>query len=388
MDRVDPAAYQPQLRWWSHLWRIVAMLVMSASVWFSGVAEFQAQHAPIWFWADIAGGVAAFVLVFFRRRHPVAVAVATTLLAAWSFTAAGPQVLALVSLATRRRWNEIIGVGVLTLAQTVMVVLIDPTIGNDWQIMLALSVLAMTTVFAIGMYIGSRRELLYTLRERARVAEAEQASRVAQARIAERARIAREMHDVLAHRISMVAMHAGALSYRTDLPAEQVREASEVIRDNAHLALTDLREVLGILRAEEDTGAPDRPQPSWGDLPDLVTGARSAGMRVALTDGLSPQDPPERLGRTAYRVVQEALTNAHKHAPDTMVSVTLRGGPGDGIVVEARNPLRVGSPQQRLPTSGLGLVGLSERAALVGGTLTHRVAGDEFVLTLALPWPA
>ncbi|KAA1420561.1 two-component sensor histidine kinase [Mumia zhuanghuii] len=387
MNQVDPAAYQPPLRWPSQLWRYAAVVLIGAVVWLAGVAEWQAQHAPLWFWLDLAGGLLALGLVTQRRRWPVAVAALTTAIAAVSFTAAGPAALAGVSLATRRRWPEIIGVGSLVLVQTTVVVFIDPTLRDDeWQIVLALSLLMMVTLFAVGMYIGSRRELLYTLRERARVAEAEQAGRVAQARIAERARIAREMHDVLAHRISMVAMHAGALAYRTNLPADDVRSAAEVIRDNAHLALTDLREVLGILRgAELDTA--DRPQPSWRDLPDLVNGARSAGMRVALTDELTPHGPPERMGRTAYRVVQEALTNAHKHAPDTMVSVTLRGESGDGIVIEARNPLRVGTTRQALPTSGLGLVGLSERAGLVGGTLSHRVSADEFVLTLALPWP-
>ncbi|MBW9205503.1 two-component sensor histidine kinase [Mumia sp. zg.B17] len=388
MNEVDPAAYQPPLRWWSQLWRYVLAVLISAVTWLSGVAQWQAEHAPRWFWADLVGGLVALALVTRRRQHPVAVAAAVTVIGAFSYAAAGPAVLAVVSLATRRRLREIVGIGLLVAVQTVVVTLIDPTLEDDWRIVLALSVPIVVTMFAVGMYVGSRRELLYTLRERARVAEAEQASRVAQARTAERARIAREMHDVLAHRISMVAMHAGALAYRTDLPPEEVRTSSEVIRDNAHLALTDLREVLGILRADEDAGAGDRPQPSWRDLPDLVSGARAAGMRVSLTDDLSPHAPPERIGRTAYRVVQEALTNAHKHAPDTMLSVVMRGEPGDGIVIEARNPLRVGSTQDRLPTSGLGLVGLSERADLVGGTLSHRVTGDEFVLTLVLPWPA
>lgn len=386
VNEVDPAAYQPRLRWWSHLWRYALMVLISAVVWLSGVAQWQAEHAPLWFWADLAGGLVALALVTWRRRHPVAVAAATTVIATFSYAAAGPAVLAVVSLATRRRWREIIGVGVLVAVQTVVVTLIDPTLGDDWRIVLALSVPMVVTMVAIGLYVGSRRELLHTLRERARVAEAEQASRVARARTAERARIAREMHDVLAHRISMVAMHAGALAYRNDLPPEEVRASSEVIRDHAHLALTDLREVLGILRADETDE--DRPQPSWKDLPDLVSGARNAGMRIHLEDAVTALDPPERLGRTAYRVVQEALTNAHKHAPDTTVTVTLRGAPADGVVVEVRNPLRVGSGHARLPTSGLGLVGLAERTDLVGGTLTHRVAGDEFVLTLALPWPA
>ena len=101
---------------------------------------------------------------------------------------------------------------------------------------------------AVGLYIGARRELIATLRDRADRAEREQAMRVAQARTNERARIAREMHDVLAHRISLVAMHAGALGYRTDLSRDETKRAADVISQNAHQALVDLREILGVLR--------------------------------------------------------------------------------------------------------------------------------------------
>ncbi len=106
------------------------------------------------------------------------------------------------------------------------------------------------------MYIGSRRELLATLRERANTSEAVQAARVAQARAAERAQIAREMHDVLAHRISLVTMHAGALTYRTDLDADQMRATAEVIQENSHQAMVELREVLGLLRDGPGDSAP------------------------------------------------------------------------------------------------------------------------------------
>jgi signal transduction histidine kinase len=97
---------------------------------------------------------------------------------------------------------------------------------------------------------------------------------------------------------------------------------------------------------------------------------------------------PDQLGRTAYRVVQEGLTNARKHAPDTLVSVELTGGPGDGLTIAVRNPIRIGSPLDA-PGSGVGLMGLAERTALAGGRLRHGVtANREFALTVWLPWPA
>jgi signal transduction histidine kinase len=103
---------------------------------------------------------------------------------------------------------------------------------------------------------------------------------------------------------------------------------------------------------------------------------------------LGPVDTiPDLLGRTAFRVVQEGLTNARKHAPDTLVSIELSGGPGDGLTIEVQNPLRIGSALDA-PGSGLGLVGLAERTALVGGRLRHGVNADqEFTLTVWLPWP-
>ena len=112
---------------------------------------------------------------------------------------------------------------------------------------------------AIGMYIGARRDLLASLQDRAERAEREQELQVARAQAEERTRIAREMHDVLAHRMSLVAMHAGALAYRDNLTPDETREAAEVIQANSHRALTDLREILGVLR-ETNPDAPDAHQ--------------------------------------------------------------------------------------------------------------------------------
>ena len=243
----------------------------------------------------------------------------------------GPATLALVSLATRRRWREIIPVGVVSLVASIILVRVDPTeAGEPWQLTTPLVAAIVAITIGWGMYIGSRRELLARLRERAETTESEQAARLAQSRTAERARIAREMHDVLAHRISMVTMHAGALAYRDDLTPEQVRETAGIIQENSHQALTELRQVLGVLREDPGDADPERPQPSADDLHELLQEAREAGMNVV--SNLGPVEAiPVPMGRTAYRVVQEGLTNARKHAPDTLVTVALSGGPGDGL---------------------------------------------------------
>ncbi|MET0928974.1 MAG: histidine kinase [Aeromicrobium sp.] len=380
--------YQPELRRWSHVWRYTVVLVISGFSWFE-VSQWQWDHHRWWFWGDLLLGVVALGLLGWRRRFPVAVAVATNALTAVSWTAGGPAVLALVSLATRRRWREIIPVGLLGLAAGVALEAQNPISDEPFGFTIPLVLLVIAVTVGWGMYIGSRRELLATLRERAETAESEQHARVTQARTAERSRIAREMHDVLAHRISLVTMHAGALVYREDLDAEAMRATARIIQDNSHRAMIDLREVLGILRDGPGDADPELPQPSARDLPDLILEARQSGMRVVTNDRIDLIDVPDQLGRTLYRVVQEGLTNARKHAADTLVTVTIDGGPTVGATVEVRNPRRVGEAHRQAPASGLGLVGLGERTALAGGRLTHRIspAGD-FVLEAWLPWPA
>ena len=340
------------------------------------------------FFLELAAGVFAFVAYQYRRRYPMPVAVTVMVASATASLAAGPAVMTLVSVATRRLWREIIPVGILMLLSGAVFITVKPTEGDPWLVANAFHLLFTAVGIAVGMYIGARRELVATLQDRAERAESEQALRVAQARATERARIAREMHDVLAHRISLVAMHAGALEYRTDLTPEETAEAAGVIQDNAHRALTDLREILGVLREDPD-GRPEAPQPTLRDLPALIDDERSAGARIKLRTRLRHEDClPESLGRSAYRILQESLTNARKHAPGTAVDVVVAGSPGRSLVLLVRNPLPVGRTRAA-PGARLGLVGLSERAALAGGALEHRVTRHgHFIVRARLPWPA
>jgi signal transduction histidine kinase len=358
------------------------------------LVPWQLANAPGWLAADLAVGVVSTVVTMvWRRRFPVAVALVTNVVSVVSFSSTGAASLALTSLATRRRWREIVPVTAVVVATIPATVAINPVPGPDPRVDAAVVVVVVMLMIAAGLYVGSRRELLETLRSRAEIAEAEQSAKVAQARSAERTRIAREMHDVLAHRISLVTMHAGALAYRDDLPPERVRESARTIQETAHQALEELRDVLGVLREDPGDAAPELPVPTAADLDALVADWRQAGMRVVLDVDGDLTTIPATVGRTVFRVAQEALTNAHKHASATSVRVEVAVEAGAGVRVAVTNPLPVGS-EQASPFagvgSGLGLVGLRERVELAGGRLRHGVTARDrtFSLDAWLPWPA
>jgi signal transduction histidine kinase len=226
--------------------------------------------------------------------------------------------------------------------------------------------------------------VIASLRERAWRAEAEQARRVDEARRAERGRIAREMHDVLAHRLSLLATSAGALEYRPDAPPDQLARAAGVVRDGAHQALDELREVIGLLRDDADPSddARGRPQPTLTDLPRLIEESRAAGMSVQVDDRVDDGSAlPATVGRAAYRVVQEGLTNAAKHAAGQPVKLRIAWEP-DALLLSMANS--VAAPQQ---SAGHGLGGLHERVGHAGGLLDHRVDDNEFRLVAMFPAP-
>lgn len=384
MDRPTPEEYQPRLRVWGHTWRTVLMLAISALTWLPAW-EAEADTGDLWWIADVVLGAGAGVLVFYRRRFPMLVAVTLSLVGAVSGIASGPAVLASVSVATHRRWKQLVVVGLLGFACAQVYSTLTATNDDPLWIILVANGVATAGILGWGMYIGSRRELIWTLRSRAERAEAEQELRVARARSNEQARIAREMHDVLAHRISQISMHAGALAFREDLGADEMRASAAVIQEKAHEALTDLRSVLGVLR-DGTTGERLRgPQPTYADLAGLIEEARGSGLHVELVD-LVEGEPPDAVGRTVYRIVQEGLTNARKHAPGALVTVRVSGSADDGVDVLLRNPIGFG--KTTTPGAGLGLVGLSERAELRGGRLEAGRDGSMFVLHGWIPWAA
>lgn len=341
---------------------------------------------------DLLLGVVAITLLPLRRRFPVGIACATAALTIASGAAFPAAALAAVSMSTRRRWRGVVLTGLVWLTVTLVYEgLYRAFLLQDQHSMPAalagggLAVAIFAVCVSTGFYVGARRELLASLHERAETAEREQALKADTARQAERTLIAREMHDVLAHRISLVAMHAGALAYRTDLTREETAQAAGVIQDNSHRALAELRQVLGVLRTDGGTST-EPPQPTLAELGALLAEADEAGTRVVLTDtrGEAPR-PPVTLSRTAFRIIQECLTNARKHAPDALVDLRLGGRPGDGLSIGVTNAM-TGAGAHPVPGSGMGLTGLRERAELAGGRLAYGPEGSRFVVDVWLPW--
>ncbi|CCH76237.1 putative two-component system sensor kinase [Nostocoides japonicum T1-X7] len=392
MPSAAPSAPAPRGRW-GVAWRSVIGAALGGLVWSEYAASAGSSGDLAQFWLvvvdPVVGVVTLVATLVWVRRHPLAVGLLTALASCVSATAAGGATIALGSVATRRRWPEILLVAAANIGAGFALDAVHPnsTDQSPWWVAVIIGILVTAVIVAVGVAVGQRRELLAGLRERAETAEREQAAREEAARVGERNRIAREMHDVLAHRISLVAMHAGALGFRTDLTREEQATAARTIEENAHLALQELRDVLGVLREPTSAGlTPERPQPLLGDVPDLVAEARGAGMRVELADRVTGT-PPATVSRTAYRVVQEGLTNARKHAPDTRVSVRLAGDPDEGLTIRVTNPTSVRVGGTGMPGAGVGLLGLGERVSRLGGRISHGPgSGGGYELSVWLPW--
>jgi signal transduction histidine kinase len=347
---------------------------------------------------DLGAGLVAIGLLPLRRQAPVGVAVLIAALGGISSLGVVAALIAVASVSARRRPREIAAVAgtllVVTLAWEGTGSTPAPIRPEEWPLIAGVVLLVVALPVVVGLYVGGRRELLASLRERARLTEEEQALRSEQAADHERTRIAREMHDVLAHRLSLVALHAGALEYRDDLDASEVRATAGVVRDNARTALTELREVLGVLRDPSGSPSAAPPQPTLADLPALLDEARALGVEVHAQVHPGTRDDLPRLSATAsrhaYRVVQECLTNARRHAPGMPVEVSLGGRAGGSLRIVVQNPLPA-APASGATTPappGHGLAGIAERALSVGGTLDVSRRDGQHVVEAVLPWAA
>ncbi|TCC29925.1 sensor histidine kinase [Kribbella sindirgiensis] len=333
-------------------------------------------------WYVLGAGIVASVALLWRRRFPVTVT-AVGVVAMLTGGIFVPMGLALLTLSIRRRD---LALAFLSVAAYAAYVVHTVSTGGAFWVAVFTAPFLIGTFVAIGAYIGARRDLMASLRDRAERAEAERELRSEQARLGERARIAQEMHDVLAHKVSLIALHAGGLEVNPSVGPDKVEGSARLIRETARQAMEDLREVLGVLRSDVSVDGTDlTPVPKASDLERLIMASRDAGVAVGYDVSL-PDDVPVSVGRTVYRLVQESLTNVHKHARGAATDVQVHGARGEGVTVRVTNvrPVAAGS---LLPGAGAGLVGLRERVQLVGGRLwTGPTTEGGWRVEAWLPW--
>ena len=260
-----------------------------------------------------------------------------------------------------------------------------PGATGPWWNRLAPFTILIVAVWLCGLYLSTRRKYMHGLEERAERLERERDAQAQVAAAAERARIAREMHDVIAHSVSVMVVQADGAAYMVDLDPERARRAMETIGETGRQALTEMRRMLGVLRERDGTG-PYAPQPGIEQLTELVAQIRSAGLPVDLTIEGVPEELPAAQQLAIYRIVQEALTNTRKHAgPRATAQVRLHYAE-DAVEIRIRDDGRgTAAPSDG---RGHGLVGMTERAALYGGWVrTGPCPGGGYEVLARLPVP-
>ncbi len=353
------------------LFDAAAIAVAALDVWL-----WEPEGAP-WYspWLSWLGVLAMLV----RRRYPFA----AVLIAGPGFFVGWAQLAAMIALGTVARrygvgWQTIVGASVVGLCRFVVWPWAD-FLELTWRhhVHNALYGVIVTGMpIAIGLLITVRAELSTRIRELAHSREREKRLHAATIRAAERAKLAREMHDVVSHQVTLIAMQAGAL--RVGAKDEESRAAAETIRALSTRTLEEMRELVGVLRSTEDE---DSSQPGLEDIVDLVNDCE---VSVSLTIDVSPEQLPAPISRAAYRTVQEALTNVRKHASGARASVRVLEC-DQSLLIEVRND----APRTRLaglPSGGFGLMGLRERATLLGGTFEFGpTSGNGFVVNASYP---
>ncbi|MFF1907102.1 sensor histidine kinase [Kitasatospora sp. NPDC058218] len=414
--------YAPGRRRWTETVLLLAVLALVVE---EGGTQWNNADGPHRILRTAAAGLAALSLLL-ARRHPVASAV-LPVLTAGLLNRAFPGLFSVYHLASTGRVGPAAAGGVT-------IALISAARADslaDWAGTTGSQLLIEAAALALGLWLHGRRVLIETLHSQLDVLRRERELRAEQARSAERARIAREMHDVLAHRLSLLVLHAGVLRDQAragtvaDDP-DRLAHRLELLRTTAARSLDDLRDVLGALRAEpqppEEPHLPDwldaptdtqvpgsaparapspngppAPRPSPGaapipapalrDLTELVGEATAAGQTVELTLDGDPEAVPTTHRLAVHRLVQEALTNARKYAHAAPVTVRVRYG-APATTVEVCNDAGGPEPSGAATGGGYGLVGLAERVGALGGHLDAGADGHGgFRLAARLPSP-
>jgi signal transduction histidine kinase len=333
---------------------------------------------------------AAFVPVFLRRAHPsaaLAIAVAAAAAAPGQRSLALPVLAVLYAVATQAPWRLAIAAGA---GATVVQIAAGAAWGNvraaehDGLLGYSIGVAAScAAAVGFGLYMGAQRRVRDGLRERAERLDRERELLADRAVGQERVRIARELHDIVAHNVSLMVVEAQALG--ATVPDDRVLKGTDAIADLGRQAMTEMHTTLRLLRGAGD--APDlSPQPGLAQLERLIEQLRRAGLEIELTIEGQPRPLPQGVDLSAYRIIQEALTNVVKHAAGARTKVTLvyqtRGV--ELTIIDTEGEER--TTLLREFSDGHGVIGMRERAALFGGRLTAESLPGGFKVTVTLPY--
>jgi signal transduction histidine kinase len=358
----------------------------------SAITRAASGQAPL----SAALGSAALASIFARRRWPLAaLAVAAAAAAAAPQQAGGvllPALVILYTIATRRPWPAPAPAAIAVVAAGAAGELLS---AHPDRVTNSLGVaIECGAAVALGLYVGARRAYIDALRDRADRAERERELLTARAVAEERVRIAQDLHDVVAHNVSLMVVGAQALGVTVD--DDRVMAATDGIADLGRQAMTEMHRTLRLLRDEDVEAAERAPQPSLANLDKLIEQSRASGMDVELTVEGEPRELAQTVDLSAFRIVQEALTNVIKHAGRAHTKVTVGyGAQGLELRITDSGDGRLPSP---LPAGaagaagaalgdGHGLIGMRERAALFGGTLTALPRLDRgFEVKAVLPY--
>ncbi|MCF3145923.1 two-component sensor histidine kinase [Streptomyces platensis] len=381
--------------WWEHrsamLFDILLVLLFPLANPIALVSGLNgAQRDPLLLPAPVVVMVVMVqgVALLWRRRYPDALAAVSVLLIPLvlpSFSILPVSLYALAKYGASRR-NLLLGSGA---AAVILVVWTMVTTGFNAEAFVPYSIFLVVPSVVVpvlfGMYRGAKRSLMVTLQDRADRLEREQHLLASQARMEERTRIAREMHDVVSHRVSLMVVHAGALEAGAG-GTGVASDTGKLIGDMGRQALNELRQVLGVLRLDDgDQQVPLSPQPTPDDIATLVEESRAAGMRIAYDVIGEPPATDSTVQPTLYRVIQEGLTNAHKHAGKVAARVEVRYQK-DAVRVIVENEAPDGPVPTLLPSGGHGLVGLGERVTVLGGTFeSGPLEAGGFRITATVP---
>jgi signal transduction histidine kinase len=340
-------------------------------------------------WPEVVAGVGSFVLVLLRRRWPfalLALAVVWGAIHAAIWGASSLPFAALVLLATacvrlERRQAIILGVAVGLALYGIALALNDELSFGDGRSVIAL----VWTAAAVGVADAVRSWRRYRASSEAEVRSAVLASeaRARQQVTEERLTIARELHDLLAHNLSVMNVQNGAALHLLRDDPDRAEEALTAARDAGRSVLDELRELLSVLRDDTTDAAPRRALPSVDDLNGLVDTLRSAGLDITWNDAGRPRPLAPAVSLAAFRIVQEALTNAAKHGDGTALLET--ADHADGFTITVTNPIPTGTTVDGSPSGGHGLLGMRERATTNGGTFEAGPTAAGFRVLARLP---